>query len=121
LLSNNTSGTGPGGIDAWVIGTNGDYLVGIWIGWSTADRLANNTGLSTSVPALNWVFDSLPVSVLAQQTPSPAPEALARRDTTNNKSGMRFPEYGSVIEARNKQVSLPIIMKHENYPALVCN
>jgi penicillin-binding protein 1C len=112
------TGTGPGGSDAWALGTNGDYVVGIWIGSPSGAHLANHTGLSASVPVMNRVFDSLPVGVLAQQTPSPAPEALARADTTDKKLGIRFPEYGSVIEVRNKQVPLPIIMEHANYPVL---
>jgi penicillin-binding protein 1C len=112
------TGTGPGGSDAWALGTNGDYVVGIWIGSPSGAHLANNTGLSASVPVMNRVFDSLPVGVLAQQTPLPAPEALARADTTDNELGIRFPEYGSVIEVRNKKVPLPIIMEHANYPVL---
>jgi penicillin-binding protein 1C len=112
------TGTGPGGSDAWALGTNGDYVVGIWIGSPSGAHLANHTGLSASVPVMNRVFDSLPVGVLAQQTPLPAPEALARADTTDNKLGIRFPEYGSVIEVRNKQVPLPIIMEHAKYPVL---
>ena len=112
------TGTGPGGSDAWALGTNGNYVVGIWIGSPTGAHLVNNTGLSTSVPVMNRVFDSLPTGLLVQQTPSAAPEALARADTTDNKLNIRFPEYGSVIEARNKQVPLPIIMEHANYPVL---
>jgi membrane carboxypeptidase/penicillin-binding protein PbpC len=60
--------TGPGGSDAWASGTNADYVVGIWVGSPKGAHLANNTGLSTSVPVMNRVFDGLPVSVLAQQT-----------------------------------------------------
>ena len=112
------TGTGPGGSDAWALGTNGNYVVGIWIGSPTGAHLVNNTGLSTSVPVMNRVFDSLPTGLLVQQTPSAAPEALARADTTEKKLNIRFPEYGSVIEARNKQVPLPIIMEHANYPVL---
>ena len=109
---------GHRGLDTWALGANGDYVVGIWIGSPSGAHLANHTGLSVSVPVMNRVFDSLPVGVLAQQTPSPAPEALARADTTDKKLGIRFPEYGSVIKVRNKQVPLPIIMEHANYPVL---
>jgi membrane carboxypeptidase/penicillin-binding protein PbpC len=35
-----------------------------------------------------------------------------------HKIRMLLPEYGSVIEVRNKQVPLPIIMEHANYPVL---
>ena len=136
LLSNNTAGagrvhgrikrqaiayktgTGPGGSDAWAIGTNGEYVVGIWIGSPKGEHVANNTGLGEAVPVMNRVFDGLPVGLLEQQTPSVAPEALVRTDTANTTLGIRFPEYGSVIEVRNKQVPLPIIMEHANYPVL---
>jgi penicillin-binding protein 1C len=136
LLSNNTSGagrlhgrikrqgiayktgTGPGGSDAWAIGTNGDYVVGIWLGSPAGDYLAKNTGLGQAVPVLNKVFDSLPIGQLAQQVPQAAPEALASSDKANTELVVRFPVDGSVIEGRNTKAPIPIVMENAAYPVM---
>jgi len=137
LLSNNTAGagrlhgrikrqaiayktgTGPGGSDAWAIGTNGNYVVGIWIGSPKGEHVANNTGLSEAVPVMNRVFDGLPVGQLAQQPPSAAPEALANTDKTSNGLVVRFPVEGSDIELRAKGIPLPIVLENVEYPVFV--
>jgi len=137
LLSNNTAGagrlhgrikrqaiayktgTGPGGSDAWAIGTNGDYVVGIWIGSPTGDYLAKNTGLAQAVPVMNKVFDGLPVGQLAQQAPQAAPEALVSVDKAHTELVVRFPVDGSVIEGRGVGVPIPIVLENAQYPVLV--
>jgi penicillin-binding protein 1C len=137
LLSNNTAGagrlhgrikrqaiayktgTGPGGSDAWAIGTNGDYVVGIWIGSPKGEHVANNTGLGEAVPVMNRVFDGLPTGLLEQELPAEAPEVLASFDKRKSKLTVRFPEDGSVIEARNKTIPLPIVLENAVYPVLV--
>ena len=136
LLSNNTTGagrlhgrikrqsvayktgTGPGGSDAWAIGTNGDYVVGIWIGSPKGDYLSKNTGLGQAVPVMNKVFDGLPVGFLIQQAPQAAPEALVSVDKAEHKLSVRFPENGSVIMARNTGAPIPIVMENATYPVL---
>ena len=137
LLSNNTAGagrlhgrikrqaiayktgTGPGGSDAWAIGTNGDYVVGIWIGSPTGDYLAKNTGLGQSVPVMNKVFDGLPVGQLVQQAPQAAPEALASADKASTALVVRFPVDSSVIEGRGAGVPIPIVLENAQYPVLL--
>jgi len=134
LLSNNTSGTGrlhgrikrqaiayktgtgPGGSDAWAIGTNGDYVVGIWTGSPKGEHVANNTGLGEAVPVMNRVFDGLPDGILTQQKPQTAPGALASVDYPIAVLSVIFPEEGSVIELRNEGTPLPMILKNANYP-----
>jgi penicillin-binding protein 1C len=136
LLSNNTAGagrlhgrikrqavayktgTGPGGSDAWAIGTNGNYVVGIWIGSPTGDYLSRNTGLGQAVPVMNKVFDGLPVGQLAQQAPQAAPEALASADKANTELIVRFPVDSSVIEGRNTKAPIPIVMENAAYPVM---
>ena len=137
LLSNNTAGagrlhgritrqaiayktgTGPGGSDAWAVGTNGDYVVGIWIGSPTGDYLAKNTGLGKAVPVMNKVFDGLPVGQLAQQAPQSAPEALVSADKANTELVVRFPVDNSVIEGRAAGIPIPIVLENAQYPVLV--
>jgi penicillin-binding protein 1C len=136
LLSNNTTGagrlhgrikpqaiayktgTGPGGSDAWAIGTNGDYVVGIWVGSPKGEHVANNTGLGEAVPVMNRVFDGLPKGQLVQQPPQVAPEALANTDKTSNGLVVRFPVNGSVIEGRGEGVPIPIVLEGAVYPVL---
>jgi penicillin-binding protein 1C len=136
LLSNNTSGagrlhgrikrqaiayktgTGPGGSDAWAIGTNGNYVVGIWIGSPKGEHVANNTGLGEAVPVMNRVFDGLPVGQLAQQAPQAAPKALASADKANTELVVRFPVDSSVIEGRNTKAPIPVVMENAVYPVL---
>jgi penicillin-binding protein 1C len=136
LLSNNTAGagrlhgrikrqavayktgTGPGGSDAWALGTNGDYVVGIWIGSPTGDYLAKNTGLAQAVPVMNKVFDGLPAGQLAQQAPQAAPAALASADKATTELVLHFPVDSSVIEGRNMRAPIPIVMENAQYPVL---
>jgi penicillin-binding protein 1C len=136
LLSNNTAGagrlhgrikrqavayktgTGPGGSDAWAIGTNGNYVVGIWIGSPTGDYLAKNTGLAQAVPVMNKVFDGLPAGQLAQQAPQAAPAALASADKATTELVLHFPVDSSVIEGRNTRAPIPIVMENAQYPVL---
>lgn len=134
LLSNNTAGagrlhgrikrqaiayktgTGPGGSDAWAIGTNGDYVVGIWIGSPKGEHVALNTGLAEAVPVMNRVFDGLPVGMLVQLRPQPAPEALGHTDKTSQQLVVRFPVEGSEIELRDQGIPLPIVLENVEYP-----
>jgi penicillin-binding protein 1C len=137
LLSNNTAGagrlhgrikrqaiayktgTGPGGSDAWAIGTNGNYVVGIWIGSPKGEHVAQNTGLSEAVPVMNRVFDGLPVGQLVQQVLPAPPEVLARVDKYNKDLIVRFPVAGSVIEARRGgDVPIPFELEWAVYPVL---
>jgi penicillin-binding protein 1C len=137
LLSNNTAGagrlhgrikrqaiayktgTGPGGSDAWAIGSNGNYVVGIWIGSPKGEHVSNNTGLREAVPVMNRVFDGLPRGRLVQQPLGSAPEALSSVDNTNNEIIIRFPVDGSVIEGRGEGVPIPIVLEEAVYPVLV--
>ena len=112
------TGTGPGGSDAWALGTNGDYVVGIWIGSPTGDYIAENTGLGQAVPVMNKVFDSLPVGLLVQKTPQAVPEALASVDKANTELVVRFPVDGSVIKGRGAGVPIPINLENAETPVL---
>jgi penicillin-binding protein 1C len=110
------TGTGPGGSDAWAIGTNGEYVVGIWIGSPKGEYLAENTGLGQAVPVMNRVFDGLPKGQLAHQMPQAVPQALESFDQQKSQLVIRFPENGSVIVARGKGVPIPIELDNAEYP-----
>jgi penicillin-binding protein 1C len=138
LLSNNTAGagrlhgrikrqaiayktgTGPGGSDAWAIGTNGDYVVGIWIGSPKGEHVAQNTGLSEAVPVMNRVFDGLPKGELNQFQPENPSEALVIFERKQSERlTIEFPESDSVIEYRGAGIPLPLVVKNATYPLLV--
>jgi penicillin-binding protein 1C len=113
------TGTGPGGSDAWDIGTNGDYVVGIWIGSPKGEHVAQNTGLSEAVPVMNRVFDGLPKGELNQFQPGNPSEALATFERKQSERlTIEFPEEGSVIEYRGAGIPLPLVVKNATYPLL---
>lgn len=54
------TGTSFGNRDAWAIGTNSRYVVGIWVGNATGDGRPELTGVSSAAPILFDVFNLLP-------------------------------------------------------------
>jgi len=56
------TGTSFGFRDAWAIGTNAKYVVGVWVGNADGEGRPGLTGVSTAAPILFDVFDVLPDS-----------------------------------------------------------
>ncbi|KQB38361.1 penicillin-binding protein 1C [Flavobacterium aquidurense] len=54
------TGTSFGNRDAWAIGTNSKYVVGIWVGNATGEGRPTLTGVTSSAPILFDVFNLLP-------------------------------------------------------------
>ncbi|PAM92052.1 penicillin-binding protein 1C [Flavobacterium sp. IR1] len=54
------TGTSFGNRDAWAIGTNSKYVVGIWVGNATGEGRPTLTGVSSAAPILFDVFNLLP-------------------------------------------------------------
>jgi penicillin-binding protein 1C len=54
------TGTSFGNRDAWAIGTNARYVVGIWVGNATGEGRPELTGVETAAPILFDVFNLLP-------------------------------------------------------------
>lgn len=54
------TGTSFGNRDAWAIGTNSRYVVGIWVGNATGEGRPELTGVSSAAPILFDVFNLLP-------------------------------------------------------------
>lgn len=54
------TGTSYGHRDAWAIGYNADYTVGVWVGRADGNEAAPNTGRTTAAPLLFKIFDVLP-------------------------------------------------------------
>jgi penicillin-binding protein 1C len=54
------TGTSFGNRDAWAIGTNTDYVVGIWVGNASGEGRPELTGVESAAPILFDVFNQLP-------------------------------------------------------------
>ena len=54
------TGTSFGNRDAWAIGTNSKYVVGIWVGNASGEGRPTLTGVSSAAPLLFDVFNLLP-------------------------------------------------------------
>ena len=54
------TGTSFGNRDAWAIGTNSRYVVGVWVGNATGEGRPELTGVSSAAPILFDVFNLLP-------------------------------------------------------------
>ena len=54
------TGTSFGNRDAWAIGTNSDYVVGIWVGNASGEGRPELTGIDSAAPILFDVFNLLP-------------------------------------------------------------
>lgn len=54
------TGTSFGNRDAWAIGTNSRYVVGVWVGNATGEGRPELTGVETAAPVLFDVFNLLP-------------------------------------------------------------
>ncbi|MFP9114039.1 penicillin-binding protein 1C [Flavobacterium sp. RHBU_3] len=54
------TGTSFGSRDAWVIGTNSRYVVGVWVGNATGEGRPSLTGVGSAAPILFDVFNLLP-------------------------------------------------------------
>jgi penicillin-binding protein 1C len=54
------TGTSFGNRDAWAIGTNSRYVVGVWVGNATGEGRPTLTGVASAAPILFDVFNLLP-------------------------------------------------------------
>lgn len=54
------TGTSFGNRDAWAIGTNSKYVVGIWVGNATGEGRPSLTGVTSAAPVLFDIFNLLP-------------------------------------------------------------
>lgn len=54
------TGTSYGHKDAWAIGFNGKYVVGVWVGNERGEGRFNLTGISKAAPIMFKIFNNLP-------------------------------------------------------------
>lgn len=109
------TGTSYGFRDAWAIGHDGDYTVGVWVGRADGTPLPGQFGASTAAPILFDIFDRLPEARVAQwalaagdeRSFAALPPALRYFDRParlmlagagTDTLGISFPLDGSVVE-----------------------
>lgn len=63
------TGTSYGHRDAWAIGFNGKYLVGVWVGNENGEGRYNLTGIVKAAPMMFRIFNSLPNNKWFEQKP----------------------------------------------------
>jgi penicillin-binding protein 1C len=113
------TGTSHGHRDAWAIGYNNEYVVGIWIGRPDGATLGLGTGRSLAVPVLAQIFAALPQSASFRSAKTATtnftiqrPEATRHAVQTLHKQRpqLLFPVHDTVIEVFRGQDSLKPIM-----------
>ncbi len=108
LIAHKT-GTAYGFRDAWALGYDRDYTVGVWVGRPDAVPLPGHYGRNTAAPLLYRVFDLLPtapiqppLAVPAGVVAGPPPPALERLDPAPAMGTaplhLSFPLDGSTVE-----------------------
>jgi len=108
------TGTSYGYRDAWAIGFDGRFAIGVWVGRADGTPVPKQTGADTAAPILFKAFQSLgpdrtplpaaPASLTAQAQED-APPALKTARLTSGQSaragqgvGITFPPDGSLID-----------------------
>ncbi len=108
------TGTGPNQSDAWAIGNNGRYVVGVWVGSPSGQALASNMGASAALPVLTRIFDSLPQGHLDKAPlPSMAPKYI---DVGEAPLQIIYPEHNSEIDILHSNFRLRPNIVDANYP-----
>lgn len=113
------TGTSYGHRDAWAVGYNGEYVVGVWIGRPDGSPFGLGTGRTLAVPVLQKVFRFLPTAKKLCAS-IPQKQQLRVRDiletslATHRKlhkqaPQMLFPVHGTVIESFGEGKPKPII------------
>lgn len=113
------TGTSYGHRDAWALGYNGEYVVGVWIGRPDGSPFGIGTGRTLAVPVLEQAFRFLPTTKKLYIA-IPQKGGIKLRDIqevsfAKNKKlhkqlpQMLFPVHGTVIESFTQGTSKPII------------
>ncbi len=111
------TGTSYGYRDAWAIGFDGRFTVGVWVGRPDATPMPGVTGLSAAAPLLFRIFDALPgggarsLTILNAPTSDTPPANLAY--VSSAKSGLdalklRFPLDGALVVIGSTPKDLPL-------------
>lgn len=98
------TGTSHGFRDAWAIGYDSEYLVGIWVGNAEGDGRPGLTGVSTAAPLMFQFFQRLKINGWFSK-----PETSLKHINVCEKSGMSPNQF-----CPNKEVEIPKNAKISN-------
>ncbi len=105
------TGTSYGFRDAWAIGYNRDYTIGVWIGRPDGSYMPGRMGRGSAAPILFEIFAQLPVGASANADRRPA-EALAIGNRELPANLRRFdpgPAIGALAEdAKALRIAFPV-------------
>ncbi|QDG78241.1 penicillin-binding protein 1C [Labrenzia sp. PHM005] len=126
------TGTSYGYRDAWAVGYDGRYVVGVWSGRADGSPVPGQTGATAAVPILFEAFQSLsagrrslpqPPHGYGANGPRQVPEALryarvkSRPDQKRRESrlGITFPPNGAEIQLERRQSGSrdPLVVKFQ--------
>lgn len=114
------TGTSWGYRDAWAIGFDGRFTIGVWVGRPDGSPMLGRTGHSTAAPILFQIATALPPDGRALRLDDPGEEAPLVRDLRpariagGGQGGaavpfaLTFPADGSVVEIARAEALLPI-------------
>jgi len=88
------TGTSWGGRDAWALGFDRSYVVGVWVGRPDGTALPGATGRSLALPLLGRVFSLLPPD---PRDPPPPPRAEHQLTTPADALHLLFPPLQAVL------------------------
>ncbi len=94
------TGTSLGLRDAWAVGYDGGFVVGIWVGNASGEGRPGLTGLQAAAPLLFEVFNKLP-----HKAPLPKPRQFLQEGDVCAQSGMRAGRHCAKVE--KKDLPLP--------------
>jgi penicillin-binding protein 1C len=105
------TGTSYGNKDAWAIGLNSEYVVGVWVGNADGTGRPSLTGIHSAAPILFEVFHGLPEPTIAPQAPS-IQVFLESCEKTGFVAGPNCPKPKRIV-APHKGKSVPVCPFHE--------
>lgn len=111
------TGTGPNQSDAIAIGSNGQYIVGVWIGSINGSGLQGNLGAKQALPVVLKLIDTLPLSYLDKKPLEKTTQPLLRINTQTLM--LNLPADGSIIEVDSFPVDIDFSFQNALYPILV--
>lgn len=119
------TGTSYGYRDAWALGFDADYTIGVWVGRPDGTPIPGQHGRNTAAPLLFQIADLLPgghrpPTVTAPRTAPPAGLRHLQRfdplDAPVAPPRIVFPVQGSMVELQPGQQALPLVAEYGQPP-----
>ena len=107
------TGTSYGFKDAWAIGLNSDYVVGVWVGNADGEPRSDLVGVRAAAPLLFDLFRMLDGTSIVQDTPMGSPEPVCLRSGMLAKEAcepkvLQELTYNFVIKAKKCTYHVPL-------------